>query len=131
MGGRHILTFLGIAGLIILASVLTANSQGDIAFVKDSGFDKHLRPPVPFEHDAHNEKAEIFECNGCHHLYENGEKLEFDASIGMECSQCHQGPNNDSRMALIRAYHLQCRGCHLQEKAGPILCGECHRKATP
>lgn len=130
MGGRHIWTFLGLAGLIVLASVLTAYSQGDIAFVKDSGFAKHLRPPVPFEHDAHNENADLFDCTVCHHMYENGEKLD-DPSIGMECSQCHQGTEKDDRMALIRAYHRQCRGCHLEAKAGPILCGQCHQRTDP
>ena len=128
MGMRKVMTILSIIGGLLLLSVLAAYSQGDILFVKDSAFENPMRPPVAFSHDQHNEKAGIFECNVCHHMYENGQKLEFDTSIGMECSQCHLSPNDNSKMDLIRVYHLQCRGCHLKKSAGPVLCSECHQK---
>lgn len=125
---KQVLTLLAVGGGILLFSVIAAYSQGDILFVKDSAFETHMRPPVRFAHDEHNEKAGIFECNVCHHMYEDGQKLEFDDSIGMECSQCHLSANNDSKIDLIRVYHLQCRGCHIEEAAGPVMCGECHQK---
>jgi len=129
MGAKHQWRLPAVAGgiLLLLLAVAAAYAQTGIFFVKDSAFDKHRRPPVPFNHDAHNETAGIMECNICHHMYEDGEKLEFEASIGMECSQCHLKGENASRMDLIRAYHLQCRGCHLEAQAGPITCGQCHR----
>ncbi|MFP4531377.1 MAG: acidic tetraheme cytochrome c3 TmcA [Desulfobacterales bacterium] len=128
MGMRQVLTLLSIIGGLLLLSGIAAYSQGDILFVKDSAFDDPMRPPVKFHHDAHNQKAGINECSVCHHMYEDGEKLEYEASIGMECSQCHLSQNDNSKMDLIRAYHLQCRGCHLKEAAGPVFCGECHQK---
>jgi hypothetical protein len=27
---------------------------------------------------------------------------------------------------LRRALHLNCKGCHLENKKGPIMCGQCH-----
>ncbi len=45
-----------------------AFSQEDIAVVGDSGFEKVVRPPVPFMHDEHNEKAGLEECGVCHHI---------------------------------------------------------------
>ena len=130
MGAKHQWRLPAVAGgiLLLLLAVAAAYAQTGIFFVKDSAFDKHRRPPVPFNHDAHNETAGIMECNICHHMYEDGEKLEFEASIGMECSQCHLKGEKASRMDLIRAYHLQCRGCHLEAGAGPITCSQCHRR---
>ena len=132
MGAKHRWTLPAVAGgiLLFLLAVAAAYAQTGIFFVEDAAFDKHRRPPVPFHHDEHNETAGITECNTCHHMYEDGEKLEFEASIGMECSQCHLKNETASRMDLIRAYHLQCRGCHLKAGAGPITCSQCHRGKT-
>jgi|ABPV01.1.fsa_nt_gi hypothetical protein len=128
MAAKQRLRFMGLAGFILLVVVGTAYSQSGILFVQDSAFANHVRPPVPFAHDAHNEAAGIMDCSVCHHIYQDGQKLEMDASIGMECSECHMGGENSSRMDLIRAYHLQCRGCHLKARSGPVWCSECHQK---
>jgi len=114
--------------LFLMIGILPAVSQEDIKTVNDSAFIKLTRPPVTFFHDAHNEKADIEECNVCHHLFENGERLDDDDSIGMECSECHLLKTQDAIVDLIRVYHLQCGGCHLEQKTGPVLCGECHRR---
>lgn len=96
--------------------------------VQDSAFDDRgrMKPIVSFHHDEHNMAAGIYDCNTCHHVWEDGEKLPYEDSVGMECSSCHLAEPGDNEMDLIRAYHLQCRSCHMGEKAGPILCGECH-----
>jgi hypothetical protein len=26
----------------------------------------------------------------------------------------------------MRAYHRQCMGCHMEQKKGPVSCGDCH-----
>ncbi len=98
-----------------------------IETVADSGFEKKTRPKVAFFHDDHNDKAGIDDCTVCHHIYENGEKTE-DMSVGMECSECHLSATDAAVPDLIRVYHLQCGGCHMAQKAGPMTCGECHRK---
>lgn len=101
-------------------------SQEDVAEVGDSGFEKHVRPPVPFMHDEHNEKAEIEECGVCHHVYDDKGMLnEDETSEDMECSECHL-PKKKGGLELMKKYHLRCKKCHQQEKKGPVMCGECH-----
>lgn len=112
----------------ILLGIFSAYSQEDITTVEDGAFETRMRPPVPFVHDQHNENAEIESCNVCHHLYENGKRLEDDSSEGMECSECHLSENEKYPISLVKAYHLMCKGCHQQRKAGPVMCAECHPK---
>ena len=57
--------------------------------IEDDGFQKRQRPPAVFKHDDHNETAEIEACNECHHIYEDGEKLEDESSEDQLCSECH------------------------------------------
>jgi hypothetical protein len=105
---------------------LPAFSQEDIEVLDDSGFSKNQRPPAVFRHDEHNEKAEIDACNECHHVYEDGEKLEDESSEDQRCSDCHDEKQTGDQPRLIRAFHLNCKGCHLASKKGPVMCGECH-----
>jgi len=115
-----------IVGMVFLA--IHSEAQFDITTVEDSAFAdrERMKPVVSFYHDEHNEAAGIYDCSVCHHMYDDGEKMEGADSIGMECSACHMAEPDQTEMDLIRAYHLQCRTCHMEEKAGPILCGECH-----
>ena len=122
---RKSIFWLILAVMLLLAAAAWA--QGNITVVKDSGFDTRTRPPVAFDHDEHNQKAEVYDCTVCHHLYENGKKLPGQPSVGMECSACHLD-DQSGRLDLIRAYHLQCKTCHLERSAGPIQCGQCHRE---
>lgn len=121
-------TLAAIALMAFAVTAITGYAQDYITTVSDSAFTDHSRSPVPFFHDEHNEKAGIETCNGCHHVYVEGKRDEYDSSEGMECSECHFLGKNDDPMPLIRVYHLQCKGCHLEQQAGPILCGECHRE---
>ena len=117
--------------LTVLASIIavfSASSQEDVKFVKDSAFASRMRPSVPFLHDQHNETAQIEDCGACHHVYQDGKRVEGESSAGTACSECHTLEKGDSPMSLVRVYHLQCKGCHSEKKAGPVLCSECHRK---
>ena len=118
-----ILFFVALAVLFV---VLSAHSQEDVTTVDDSAFEKKMRPPVPFVHDEHNEKAEIEDCSTCHHVYNEGKKVEGESSEGSECSECHAPADGKYPMSLIVAYHKMCKGCHQEKKAGPIMCAECH-----
>ena len=124
---NKIIIYTAVFSIFLLIGTIAAFSQEDIETVNDSAFTKLTRPPVAFFHDEHNERAEIEDCNVCHHMFEDGERLEDD-SIGMECSECHYLKTQDAVADLIRVYHLQCSRCHLKKKEGPIICGECHRK---
>ncbi len=118
-----ILTLIGIAALV----GLTAHAQEDIEFVEDSGFATRMRPPVPFNHDEHNEMAGIEDCIECHHVYdEAGNRHDDESSEDQECSECHGAQGDEYPMELVRHYHMNCKGCHQAEKAGPVTCGTCH-----
>jgi len=116
-----------IAPLLIGVWLIPAFSQEDMEVVDDVGFFKRQRPPAVFQHDAHNEKAQIEECNECHHVYdENGKKLEDESSEDQSCSDCHEAHDSGNRPGLRKAFHLNCKGCHLAKKQGPVMCGSCH-----
>ncbi len=127
MKNRKLIIFIGIAILFSCFAVISGFSQEDVVKVKDSAFGVRLRPPVKFLHEEHNEKAGIDDCTECHHVWENGKKLEDESSEDRECSECHM-ENGKTRMDLIKAYHDNCKGCHKENKKGPVMCGECHKK---
>jgi len=124
--------FVSSRWLIILAVLLLtaapSYSQEDVTRVNDSGFSATVRPEVPFFHEDHNEKAEIEDCTACHHVYEEGELVEDESSEDMECSECHLSAGGGTAVGLAAVYHKRCRGCHQEQKAGPVLCSECHPK---
>ncbi len=130
MKKRSIGIIVSVVFLIVPFLIISVFAQEDITEVTDSIFSGNkIRQPVSFNHEEHNEKAEIYECKECHHVWEDGKKLEYETSEGMECSECHYESNSDEYpMSVIKAYHDKCKGCHLQQKAGPILCSECHIK---
>ena len=122
-------------GMVVVVSMLTfvpTYSQEDMASLEDSGFKDRQRPAAIFAHDEHNEKAELEECNVCHHVYKDGKKIADESSEGQECSECHRlKANEDNSIPLMKAYHDMCKGCHQRTKAegkksGPLTCGECH-----
>ncbi|MFO8112446.1 MAG: cytochrome c3 family protein [Desulfosalsimonadaceae bacterium] len=121
-----LLAVFAFAGLVFFA--MSTEAQFSITTVEDSAFSgkERMRPIVSFDHDAHMAYDAVDDCNTCHHMWEDGKKMDNADSIGMECSACHLAEPGASEMDLISAYHRQCRTCHLNEKAGPILCGECH-----
>ena len=118
--------FLLIAPLLVGVLLIPAFSQEDMEVVDDEGFSKKQRPPAVFRHDEHNETAEIDDCTECHHVYENGEKLEDESSEDQSCSECHDEEGSGDQLGLRKAFHTNCKGCHLQNKKGPIMCGQCH-----
>ena len=114
--------------LLTMFFLAAAYSQEEMETVDSSAFLNPERGASVFKHDVHNEAAEIDECNECHHVYEDGVKLEDESSEDMACSECHEIDISEEQPALMQAFHMNCKGCHLSEKKGPIMCGECHRK---
>ena len=106
--------------------LISAFAQEDMEVVDDLGFSSRRRPPAVFRHDEHNENAGIEDCNECHHVYEDGQKLEDESSEDQSCSDCHDEKSVDNKPGLRRAFHLNCKGCHLERKQGPVMCGTCH-----
>jgi len=118
--------FLLIAPLLVSILLIPAFSQEDMVVVDDEGFNKKQRPAAVFRHDEHNEMALLEECNECHHIYENGEKLEDESSEDQNCSECHDEKGSDNKLGLRKAFHTNCKGCHHENEKGPIMCGTCH-----
>jgi len=110
------------------AAVLSGNSQEEMTIVDNSVFDKPIRTPSVFRHDEHNQAAELEECNECHHIYEDGKKMEDESSEDSKCADCHDKKDSGNRLGLRKAYHANCKGCHLEKKKGAVMCGECHIK---
>lgn len=119
-----ILTLISISVFIFVS----AYSQDEMEFVDNSVFENPERAPSVFLHDEHNEKAEVEECNECHHIYEDEKLVEDESSEDQRCSECHEMKASGNMPALMKAYHTNCKGCHLEKKKGPIMCGECHIK---
>ncbi|CAB1074592.1 hypothetical protein D1AOALGA4SA_2411 [Olavius algarvensis Delta 1 endosymbiont] len=122
---KHLLLFLVLPAILIFL-ILPALSQEDMMVIKDEGFQSRQRPPAVFRHDDHNEAAEIEECTECHHVYEDGVKLEDESSEDQLCSDCHNKDAAGNLPHLANAFHLNCKGCHQKSDKGPIMCGECH-----
>lgn len=117
--------YLAAALAAVIFAAFSCYAQEDVKKVEDSAFKHQMRPAVPFVHEAHNEKAGIEDCSTCHHVFQNGKKLEGGSSEGRQCSECHMAKGSNS-MDLIKAYHDQCKGCHMAKGKGPVTCAECH-----
>ncbi len=83
------------------------------------------RAPVKFNHDKHARSAGKGWLHPCHPRTKmKSSSLPF--------------PRNGTRRdkdALMNSYHDACIGCHQEqadagEKAGPVTCGECHRRSA-
>lgn len=119
--------------VVVLALVVTsvlalvaAHSQEDMTVVSSEDFYDPQRPAAVFRHDEHNQKAQIDECNQCHHVYEDGKLMEDESSEGESCADCHGLEDAGRQPGLMKAFHLNCKGCHNEKKKGPVMCGECH-----
>lgn len=128
MKKRTAIIYIILSLFICIGAVISGYSQEDVTTVDDSAFTNKMRPTVPFMHDEHNETAEIEDCSVCHHVYEDGKKVEDESSEDMECSECHTPSKGHNPLSLVKVYHTQCKRCHQEKKAGPIMCGECHPK---
>ena len=124
----HVIGLFVTVALILAVLLAAGQAQEDMRVVDNSCFDDPRRSPALFNHDAHNETAELEDCGVCHHVYENGKRLEDESSEDQRCAECH-GPEDEGRKpALMKAFHSNCKGCHEAEGKGPVMCGECHKK---
>jgi len=127
MNARTIVTLV-LAGLLTVLFIGAAQSQDDIVELKAEAFLKHTRPAAVFKHDEHNEKAELQDCNICHHVYKDGKLMADEDSVGTPCADCHGLKANGRQPGLMAAYHKMCKGCHEAKGKGPLACGQCHVK---
>jgi len=120
--------FICVLVVVFMLICVTGYSQEDMVAVDNSVFDSVQRAQAVFKHDEHNEKAELENCNVCHHLYQDGQLLEDESSEDQSCSDCHKLKKSGDTPGLMKAFHSSCWGCHKSKNAGPLMCGECHIK---
>ncbi len=113
--------------MVLIVLLATGFSQDEMTQVDNDIFLDPQRPPTVFNHEDHNEMAEIEDCAQCHHLYEDGKLVEDESSEDMRCAECHEEKKVGKTPSLMQAFHLNCKGCHHRENSGPVMCGECHR----
>ena len=120
---------VGLLLMLVLAAVLVGGAVGaqeDMRVVDNDDFVSPQRARALFNHDEHNDAAEIEDCSVCHHLYEDGKLVEDESSEDQRCSECHELRSSGGQPSLMNAFHLRCQGCHQVREAGPVMCGECH-----
>lgn len=117
-----------LTGSLFLSSLILTPvySQEDMEVLDNSVFENPKRPAAIFSHLAHDESVGIEFCNECHHIYEDGELVEDGSSEEQRCSDCHGLEPEGDTPSLMKAFHTKCKTCHLDQKKGPVLCGECH-----
>jgi len=121
---------LSVCIIVLMIGILieSPRAQEEIDLLEASGLEDNQRSGVIFLHDEHNEAAEIDECNECHHVYEDGQKLEDESSEDLQCADCHEKTSVGGVPGLREAFHLNCKGCHMQVRKGPVMCGQCHER---
>ncbi|MCP3926304.1 MAG: cytochrome c3 family protein [Desulfobacterales bacterium] len=120
---RYLLIIIIIFGI---SSIVLSNQQ---SVIDRSVFKNPQRSSALFNHDDHNEKAELEDCAICHHVYEDKKLVEGESSEDDSCSSCHTLKRTEKNIISIRtAFHKRCKRCHFKVSKGPVLCGECHIK---
>lgn len=117
-----------LAAALILAFAQGALSQQDMKVLAPAALGKLTRPAAQFNHDAHNEKAQLTDCVVCHHGGADGKQDKTASTEGTPCSDCHKVKTNGKGTDLTHAYHGQCIGCHQAKGKGPVACGQCHKR---
>ncbi len=122
--------FICAAFALLCVIPAAAPAQEDMTVIDNSVFEKPQRPPAVFKHDEHNELALIEECNECHHVYAEGQRLEDESSEDQRCADCHELQDVGAKPGLIKAFHTNCKSCHREQKKGPLMCGQCHLRSA-
>ena len=115
--------------ILFIFTAVAAFSNTEFERLDNSVFQNPHRPGAVFDHDNHNEMAEIDDCAVCHHVYEDKTLLEDESSEDSLCSDCHSlKASQENSISVEVAYHKRCKSCHFEANKGPVLCGECHIK---
>ena len=99
------------------------------------------KPEVVFLHDLHTDALEKKnkDCSACHISGKNFEVIPDTLKSAVEridmMSPKFKRLRDISRKEVMDIYHANCIECHTNmmadgEKAGPVTCGECHKKET-
>lgn len=91
------------------------------------------QPAVTFDHAKHGDTL-AKSCDTCHHTQKGLTKAQTDKVDVKKCSSCHLDPK-DAKMPGMREmsltknpFHIRCIACHKEQKKGPTVCTQCHKK---
>ncbi len=93
-------------------------------------FGKLERPQVVFNHGLHSNTFKKEGCDTCHLVTE--EKNLIFEYLPQRVAKVITTQSRDKK-SVMNSYHEKCINCHKKrinegEKAGPVICGDCHVK---
>ncbi len=117
-----------LAIFILILALIAGFSFASTERMATDSFNSPKRPGAVFNHDEHNEAAELEDdCAACHHAYDGKQLIPDESSEDSPCSECHSLKSTDENSVPLRlAFHNRCKSCHFSASKGPVLCGECH-----
>ena len=124
---RRISTILA---LLLIATFAFAH-HGPKSVTIDAAQSK--QPAVTFDHETHSTKL-VKTCETCHHNNKGMTAENASSAKVQKCSTCHLNPKDKApsmaEMSLTKnPFHQPlCIGCHKEQKKGPTVCKDCHKK---
>jgi hypothetical protein len=117
-----------VIAILFVTAFYTYSQDDDHPTIDNTIFENPQRTQALFDHDSHNEMAELEDdCSICHHVYEDNKLISDESSEDSPCSECHSlKKTSENSIALRMAFHKRCKECHFESNKGPVLCGECH-----
>jgi hypothetical protein len=90
------------------------------------------QPAVTFKHDQHATTL-VKTCETCHHMNKGLTPDTVAKTKVQKCTTCHLDPKGSvpsMREASMtkNPFHALCIDCHKQQKKGPTVCKDCHKK---
>jgi len=146
-------TSIALLGTLLICSFLLGGCTPDaaaeqtrradlVASVGPAALDHRHRASVQFPHDLHTEvmKEREEDCTLCHPAHPDGrlsfgyEHLDGRGEKGADSSEASLADASEDE--IIDLYHDNCIGCHQDAAdagtdAGPVACGDCHRRELP
>jgi hypothetical protein len=128
---RELVPVMTLILLFVAATTALAHYPGKITL--DAAAKK--QPGVPFDHAKHGDTL-AKSCGTCHHTQKDLTKAHTNTVDVKKCSTCHLDPKSASipsmrEMSMTKnPYHIRCISCHKEQKKGPTVCKDCHKKAA-
>lgn len=126
---RRLLTYGTV--LLLIVAPLSYGHHGPSKLTINAAAKK--QPGVPFAHDQHATTL-VKSCEKCHHT-NKGLTSDTVSKMKVEkCSACHLDPKTPTVPSMRDAspqknpFHSLCIGCHKEQKKGPTVCKNCHKK---
>ena len=120
-------------GIVFLFAAATALAHYPATIKIDEAAKK--QPAVTFDHAKHGDTY-VKNCGTCHHTQKDITKAVAEANKVdiKKCSTCHLDPKEEKipsmrEMSMTKnPFHIRCIGCHKDNKKGPTVCKDCHKK---